>query len=451
MGIALRVVCQHCIKQGYENDATQSLQCRLFRQADCLVVTIKDQGLPYHYQQLQQDTQFVCLLSQTRGQFRFSSLGREGNQVELSYPVSECQMPAAEEVETVPHIEAASRQKPLPGEDLLPVRMMKPDEAIELVRAFYRSYGSSYESPFVYEPEQLAAKLRDGTLRSCVVYNTRGEMVGHFALHMEQPDLRVAEAGLAVVHPRYRGRGLFKKMKRYMQHYAASHQLIGLYSEAVAVHPYSQLGNLDLGAHEIGYLLGGSPQTVMYREIAEQQHVRRQSLALMYLPVLHSPPQTVYPPVGYRHIIERVYKVNGLDRTIQEQDQRQDQLAVLPPAGQLSSQVHTDTRRAFLTMEAYGQDTPIAVRSQLRQLCIQRLDCIYLDLPLAQPATAVFAKDCREFGFFLGGVIPELLDGDMLRLQYLNNVEISPEDICVVSDFGQTLLTAILEDKTAVE
>ncbi len=58
---------------------------------------------------------------------------------------------------------------------------------------------------------------------------------------------------------------------------------------------------------------------------------------------------------------------------------------------------------------------------------------------------------CLEVRLFLGGVIPELLDGDVLRLQYFNNVEISPQDICMVSDFGRTLLTAVLEDKTAVE
>ena len=441
MGVALRVVCRQCIEYGYENEAVQSLQCRLFRRAHCLVVAIDDQGLPFHYQRLQQDPQFACLLSQTgAGQFRFRSLGRAGNQIELSYPLPEGDIPVTQP--STAHAEVSATPE-VDTEDLLPVRMMEPDEAVELARAVYRSYGYSYESPFVYEPQQVATQLRDGTLRSCVVYNTSGEMVGHFGLHMERPDLRVAEAGLAVVHPRYRGRGLFKKMKLYMQNYAASQQFIGLYSEAVAVHPYSQLGNLALGAHEIGYLLGGSPQTVAYRGIAGQPHARRQSLALMYLSVLNSPPQTVYPPVDYRPIIQQVYEVNGLERSIHEQDQP----VVLPATGRLSIHVHPDTKRVFLAVQAYGQDTFAAVRSQLRQLCLQRLDCVYLDLPLSRPATAVFAKDCRALGFFLGGIIPELMDGDVLRLQYLNNVEISSQDICVVSDFGRTLLTAILEDK----
>ena len=87
------------------------------------------------------------------------------------------------------------------ADDLLPVRMMRPDEAAELARAVYRSYGYSYESPFVYKPEQVAAQIRAGTLQSCVVYNTRGEMVGHFALHFDRPGRRVAEAGLALIGP----------------------------------------------------------------------------------------------------------------------------------------------------------------------------------------------------------------------------------------------------------
>ncbi len=91
MAVALRMVCQQCIEYGYENDSRQSLQCRLFRRAHCLVVAIEDQGLPFHYQRLQEDAQFASLLSQTgAGQFRFRSLGREGNRVgnQLSPSVS---------------------------------------------------------------------------------------------------------------------------------------------------------------------------------------------------------------------------------------------------------------------------------------------------------------------------------------------------------------------------
>jgi serine/threonine-protein kinase RsbW len=50
-------------------------------------------------------------------------------------------------------------------------------------------------------------------------------------------------------------------------------------------------------------------------------------------------------------------------------------------------------------------------------------------------------------GFFFSGIIPEMFDGDVLRLQYLNNVEIDPKDISIASDFGKGLLDYVLKSK----
>jgi serine/threonine-protein kinase RsbW len=46
-------------------------------------------------------------------------------------------------------------------------------------------------------------------------------------------------------------------------------------------------------------------------------------------------------------------------------------------------------------------------------------------------------------GFFFAGMIPELDNGDFLRLQYLNNVKIDPSKTVVVSDFGKYLFDYI--------
>jgi serine/threonine-protein kinase RsbW len=47
-------------------------------------------------------------------------------------------------------------------------------------------------------------------------------------------------------------------------------------------------------------------------------------------------------------------------------------------------------------------------------------------------------------------VIPEYCEGDVLRLQYLNNVDISRDDIKTASDFGQKLLDYIFADMSEV-
>jgi len=85
----------------------------------------------------------------------------------------------------------------------------------------------------------------------------------------------------------------------------------------------------------------------------------------------------------------------------------------------------------------------------LRELCLRRVDCIYLDLPLSNPATQRSCANLEMLGFSFGGIIPELYDGDVLRLQYLNNVEVNPETIQVASDFGKELLDYVIKARTA--
>jgi serine/threonine-protein kinase RsbW len=52
-------------------------------------------------------------------------------------------------------------------------------------------------------------------------------------------------------------------------------------------------------------------------------------------------------------------------------------------------------------------------------------------------------------GFFFSGVIPEMSQGDMLRLQYLNNVDMDLENIQVASDFGKELLDYVIKSRGA--
>src|SRR3989337_105454 len=128
-------------------------------------------------------------------------------------------------------------------------------------------------------------------------------MIGHIALTFDGPSAKVAESGQAIVDPRYRGHKLFERMKHFLFDYAVVNQIIGIYGEAVTVHPYSQKGNLALGAHEVGFLLGYSPGTVSFRSIADQKRPRRQSIALMYTSVLKSAPAYIFAPGAYRMIL----------------------------------------------------------------------------------------------------------------------------------------------------
>jgi hypothetical protein len=330
-----------------------------------------------------------------------------------------------------------------PEEVPLEIRPMRPEESVELSRCVYRSYGYSYDADYIYYPDRIRELQEKGLMRSCVAVTPTGEFVGHLAVTMESPDSPVGEAGQAVVDPRFRGHHLFPKMKAFMAERASRDGMYGLYSEATAVHPYSQRGNLELGARETGFLLGYIPASVSYKQIGEDREGRRGSVALFYLRTNPEPERAIYPPAMYREAVQLIVEHNGLHRTDGNVSD-----AKMPTSSRMSVDVRRDHNLAILRVEEPGADLQELVRVRLRELCLHRVDCIYVDLPLSHPAAQSAGARLDELGFFFGGVVPELLNGDVLRLQYLNEVDIKPDDVHTGSDFGQELANLIFQEKS---
>ena len=154
-------------------------------------------------------------------------------------------------------------------------------------------------------------------MRSCVAVTPEGEFVGHLAVSVERPESPVGEAGQAVVDPRFRGHHLFPRMKTFMAERSGELGMYGLYSEATAVHPYSQKGNLQLGARETGFLLGYIPASVSYKQIGEEREGRRGSVALFYMRVRDEPEREIFPPgpvCGRGHARRRAQRAAARDR-----------------------------------------------------------------------------------------------------------------------------------------
>ena len=233
-------------------------------------------------------------------------------------------------------------------------------------------------------------------------------------------------------------------MKTFMAEWAADAGMYGLYSEATAIHPYSQRGNLHLGARETGFLLGYIPASVSYKQIGEEREGRRGSVALFYMRVTDEPEREIYPPPPYLEAVRRVVEHNGLRRTIGEVPDPTLQHSLM------SVEVRQDHNLAFLRVEEPGADLEELVHRHLRDLSLHRVDCVYVDLPLSHPATQRSAAGLNNLGVFFGGIIPEahVGGGDVLRLQYLNNVEIEAGDVSTASDFGEELLGLIFHRHT---
>ncbi len=437
-------IFKNIVKYGFEEDTCKPILISIYKRLHSFVIAIEDKGLPFDYENLEhgEDKRFKSYLSKGYAdQVHFYSLGNLGNRTEIvkNLPSSDIR----EEMDISEHHEHL-KLEPVESDAEVKIDILDENKIHELVRLVYKCYGYTYANEFMYYPEQIESRLKSSLMSSCAAYDADDNLVGHLAFIYSKPGAKVGESGEAVVDPRYRGHGIFPKMKRFMTEHAVSQGVIGVYGEAVTIHPYSQKGSLELGSAETGFLLGYSPGTVSFQNISEDEKPRRQSIALMYTPVLKSNHTKVYVPQIYEELVKTIYNQIGYEREFLTENKDSNYLK--KGKGHISVSIRSDHNQGIISVSKYGKNTLEEIHFHLKQLCLQRIDCIYVDIPLNKKGSGYLASKLRELSFFYGYLIPEYSDSDVLRLQYLNNVEISKEDIKTASEFGEKLLDIIFDD-----
>jgi serine/threonine-protein kinase RsbW len=265
-------------------------------------------------------------------------------------------------------------------------------------------------------------------------------VVGHSGLIRDHADAHVAESGMAVVDPRYRNHHLMGSLKQKLMGAARALGLIATYADAVAVHEYTQKANVAIGAHEAGLLLAEIPEFTTFRGFDPPP--QRGSVVVYFHPIADLAPHRIFVPPRYRALIESIYARLGLRRTSEK-----PQSASAPEASAIHVEVKARRGLARIEVEAAGRDVGAQVAQRFHELCLQRLDVIHLDLKLADAAAMAAVDELAALGFFFAAVIPELWNGDVLRLQYLNNVELDVDGLVLYSDEAKRLLETILADR----
>lgn len=322
-------------------------------------------------------------------------------------------------------------------------RFLQPGEGHVLSEAIRVAYGESYDVRWVYDEAEVNARLEAGTYISCVAETTEGELLCHEGMSLAAAGDAVAHSGQAVTMPQARGQHLFTRTKRYLMDWAKERGLAGMYSEATTAHPYSQKANVDLGAHETGFLLGWIPATVS-NDAAADQRPKRQSAALFYTKLNDGHERPVYAPPRHHEIIRQTLELCELRGTLADPPEGTD----LPACSELHVEIDTNHNLALVTVPTPGADLETAIAAERHHLFHARnLDAIYLDLPLEDPATALVADHLERLGVSYAGVFPNnRTDGDVLRMQSLHRVHIRADDVSVASDHGRELLEFVLAD-----
>ncbi len=151
------------------------------------------------------------------------------------------------------------------------------------------------------------------------------------------------------------------------------------------------------------------PGNHVFKNIQDEEKEKRRPVVLFYRRLNAEPLRDVYLPPHHAGIMRRIYERTTLRRNILSSSNNEE----LPEHAQVNVKVQTEASRAFLRVVEYGLDLEDQIRFRLKELCTKRIDCIYMDLPLGHPAVQRYCAVMEMLGFFFGGILPELQNGNL--------------------------------------
>jgi anti-sigma regulatory factor (Ser/Thr protein kinase) len=437
MELVVEEACVNVIEHAFE-DESGNFDIIVARPPGQIVIAVEDRGLPIDFKKFEEGQTSglgMLLMKAFADEVHFLNLGRQGKRVELVKNLPEKNIESQ-----LKELSAKPASAPY-SESEITVRLMRPDESASLARCAYRCYGYTYASDILYFPERVRERVAGGIMISVVAVDPNGEIVGHVAVTKESSEALIGESGQAIVDPRYRGNGIHKQIGFLLGQVNKEAGMVGTYGEAVTVHPYSQKSALTRGYVEMGILLGFVPSTMHFKSIqGSESSGKRSPVLLLYKRLNDEPLRDVYLPTHHAGILRRIYENSKLRRNFAS-----GPIPELPELSRVDIKVQTELNLAFLRVIEYGRDLEELVRFRLKELCTRKIDCIYLELPLGHPAVQRYCASMEVLGFFFGGILPEISNGDVLRLQYINNADLELADVQLATDFSKELLQYVLK------
>ncbi len=256
----------------------------------------------------------------------------------------------------------------------------------------------------------------------------------------------VAEVGLAVLDPRYRGQGLLTRLLELLVEHAAGRGWEGLFYQAPAHRREEQQGLVEAGFHETALLLGGLPPA---KDASGEGPSPRLNAVVFHRRLHEDQTRDIYVPFHHQGMVRRILQEVGLERNLVPPGSQKQELEKV---SLLDVEMHGAQGRALITVSRYGRDLEDQVRAQLKDLCLRDMACIHLDLPLDHPAAQETCASLEMAGFFFAGLLPRRGgESDVLRLQYLNHVRLELEDLQPVSPLGEALVDYVASQYLRVE
>lgn len=314
-----------------------------------------------------------------------------------------------------------------------------PDDAEDIAKLIYRTYGYSYAKDDIYFPKKNELALRRGDKFAVMVRTSTGEAVAHFAV-LRPTDSNIGEVGEVVVSAAHRRRGLMTRMLNSLVGLAKKKGLSALFGEAVTVHLVSQNVNHKLGFHTSALMLANFPVT-KYVDL-EDAYPQDVSVVIDYLMLDKIASRNVFLPPKYKRILKRIYERQGIEVI--------DNKAKPETAAEQTDfdlHIRYDNKTATVVIKQYGDDLGELMFRLAANLREEGLNSIYIDLPLDHPGTPRAVKTIEEQKFSFSGLMFLFHnERDYLRMQNISAV-LDMSQVFVYSDTANLIKREIEKEQ----
>ena len=450
--VAAEEALTNVIKHAFEGhpDETFKLSVR-FTETD-FMITIHEKGMPFSPDKVPdydpgklEKTQVadglgVYLMKSMMDDVIFENLGRDGKSLTLLKRIDTGQTkPTLEDGGN----EVLVKDKPAAamGDISYEMRPFRPEDALEVSRCAYQAYGYTYDS-YIYYPEEITEKNESGELRSFIAAGKNsGEIMGHIALKYKNPDDRIAEIGVAFVKPEYRKSGILRAMNDFCYEQAVESKLFGLFGRAVTSHITSQKAADAMDFVACGVSLGLLPVDLDFKALTGKAR-QKESALLLYHRIFEEEERKIYPPLKHRNKISDLFK--SLDIPVEFAESGEDPTA---ERSRINVNIINVLNIADIEVTAIGIDIKRELKSIHHDLCMKRLDAIFVQIDMEDRNSSLAAEQSEELGYCFSGVLPfGMKNRHELILQYMNNLGIDYDMIKLYSSSAVDLLNYIRED-----
>jgi N-acetylglutamate synthase-like GNAT family acetyltransferase/anti-sigma regulatory factor (Ser/Thr protein kinase) len=376
--------------------------------------------------------------------FEYHNLGKEGKKFVIIKYISDPLHTKNNLTAHTSHTFTEQTKESVDTEIPIVIREFKEGDEDGVAYLIYKNYGHSYIKDLFYYPQKIA-QLHGKHFYS-VVAESNGRIIGHFAFILI-PESTIAEIGIVVVDPLFKGRGIMNRMIELIIKKAKEVGLDAVFGEAIMYHTFSQKSNLGHGFSESALMLGKTPVdiTIENNELAK---VSKRGAVLVGYYFFHKYSKLLYLPKIYREQIKQTYLNSGISF-----EKKEKKIDNIPEHVFLTYQFDPPTNIATIRIDQYGKDFKHKFLLLVSQLKAKHCDMIYADISLESiPQINKIIKIMNKKGFFYSGIMfLKHKREDYLRLQLKHSDRVGSKNYVCYSGFCKSLAKFITEDEKRIK